>query len=133
VDEETIADRRDRLMAIQKKISQKKLRRLLGQRVEALVEGPSKKSALVWEARLEGMAPEIDGKLFLNDIQTEDGAVARPGDIVMVEIAETHEYDLVGRVVEIQERQMAEAELVAVHANEAMGRRLTTAPLRVLA
>jgi len=132
VDEEVIAERRNRLMAMQKKISQKKLRRLLGQRVEALVEGPSKESELVWEARLEGMAPEIDGKLYLNDIEASDGAVARPGDIVMVEIAETHEYALVGRVVEIQDRQMAEAELVAVHANEAMGRRLTTAPLRVL-
>jgi ribosomal protein S12 methylthiotransferase len=48
------------------------------------------------------MAPEIDGKLYLNDIQVpESDMTARPGDIVTVEITETHEYDLVGRVVEI--------------------------------
>jgi len=132
VDEEVIADRRDRLMAIQKKISQKKLRRLLGQRVEALVEGPSKESELVWEARLEGMAPEIDGKLYLNDIQADDGMAARPGDIVTVEIAETHEYDLVGRVVEVPDSGGLVQEFAAVSQTEGLERRLTTAPLRVL-
>jgi len=105
VDEEMIVERRERLMAIQKKISRKRLRRFLGRRVEALVEGASKESELVWEARLEGMAPEIDGKLFLNDIQTEDGDVARPGEIATVEIVETHDYDLVGRVVAIADRR----------------------------
>ena len=132
VDEETIAERRNRLMAIQKRISQKKLRRLLGQRVEALVEGPSKESELVWEARLEGMAPEIDGKLYLNDIQADDGATARPGDVVMVEIAETHEYDLVGRVVEVPDSGGLVQEFAAVSQTEGLERRLTTAPLRVL-
>jgi len=127
VDEETIAERRERLMAIQKKISRKRLRRFLGQHVEALVEGASKESELVWEARLEGMAPEIDGKLFLNDIQTEDGVVAQPGDVVTVEITETHDYDLVGRVVAIANRQ---AEAMAARAM--LDRRLTTAALRVL-
>ena len=106
VDEETIIERRERLMAIQKKISRARLRRFRGRRVEALVEGASKENELVWEARLEGMAPEIDGKVFLNDIQTEDGVVARAGDIARVEISETHDYDLVGRVVAIADRRM---------------------------
>ena len=106
VDEETIIERRERLMAIQKKISRARLRRFRGRRVEALVEGASKENELVWEARLEGMAPEIDGKVFLNDIQTEDGVVARAGDIATVEISETHDYDLVGRVVAIADRRM---------------------------
>jgi len=102
VDEETIKDRQSRLMQIQQKISARKLRRFRGRRLAALVEGPSKDTPLVWEARLEGMAPEIDGKLYLNDIEIEEGKIsARPGDIVTAEITETHEYDLVGRVVEI--------------------------------
>ena len=68
----------------------------------ALVEGPSKDTPLVWEARLEGMAPEIDGKLYLNDIEVAGTTIrARSGDIVKAEITETHEYDMVGRVVEI--------------------------------
>jgi ribosomal protein S12 methylthiotransferase len=102
VDEETIKDRQSRLMQIQQKISARKLRRFRGARVTALVEGPSKDSSLVWEARLEGMAPEIDGKLYLNDIEIEGAGIsACPGDIVTAEITETHEYDMVGHVVEI--------------------------------
>ncbi len=51
---------------------------------------------------MEGMAPEIDGKLYLNDIEVAGtGLSARTGDVVTAEITETHEYDLVGRVVEI--------------------------------
>jgi ribosomal protein S12 methylthiotransferase len=124
VDEDIIKDRQNRLMEIQQKISARKLRRFRGARATALVEGPSKDTPLVWEARLEGMAPEIDGKLYLNDIEVAQAVLparsagasadagadrqeclsyksARPGDIVTVEITETHEYDLVGRVVEI--------------------------------
>src|SRR6267378_517390 len=78
VDAETISDRRNRLMAIQKKISRENLRgkylrakpRASKDRaLTALVEGPSKDNPLVWEARLESMAPEIDGKLYLTDIE----------------------------------------------------------------
>src|SRR5580692_8998125 len=102
VDEDTIQDRQSRLMELQQKISARKLRRFRGRRVTALVEGPSKDTPLVWEARLEGMAPDIDGKLYLNDIEVEGTTIsARPGDVVIAEISETHEYDLVGRVVEI--------------------------------
>jgi ribosomal protein S12 methylthiotransferase len=102
VDEDTIQHRQSRLMQIQQKISARKLRRFRGRRVIALVDGPSKDSPLVWEARLEGMAPEIDGKLYLNDIEVAGTTLsARPGDIVSAEISGTHEYDLVGRVMEI--------------------------------
>ena len=89
-------------MEIQQKISARKLRRFRDRHVTALVEGPSKDTPLVWEARIEGMAPEIDGKLYLNDIEVEGtGISARTGDIAIVEVTETHEYDLIGRVVEI--------------------------------
>ncbi|HLW43723.1 MAG TPA: hypothetical protein VKS00_04490, partial [Candidatus Acidoferrales bacterium] len=102
VDEDTIKERQSRLMEIQQKISARKLRRFRGRRVTVLVEGPSKDTPLVWEARLEGMAPEIDGKLYLNDIEVAGTTIsARPGDVVTAEITETHEYDMVGRVVEI--------------------------------
>jgi ribosomal protein S12 methylthiotransferase len=102
VDEQTSEERRNRLMEIQQNISARKLCRFRGRRATALVEGPSKDTPLVWEARLECMAPEIDGKLYLNDIQApETDMTAQSGDVVTVEITETHEYDLVGRVVEV--------------------------------
>jgi ribosomal protein S12 methylthiotransferase len=102
VEEDTIKERQNVLMATQQKISARKLRAFRGRRVTALVEGPSKDTPLVWEARHQGMAPEIDGKLYLNDIEVPGSSLAaRPGDIVTAEITETHEYDLVGRVIEI--------------------------------
>jgi ribosomal protein S12 methylthiotransferase len=102
VDAETIADRRNRLMALQKKISREKLRARKDHIFTALVEGPSKDNPLVWEARLESMAPDIDGKLYLTDIELPSGQIAAMGDIVQVEIIKTDAYDLIGRVTEIR-------------------------------
>src|SRR6202166_2778327 len=132
VAEDIIAERQSRLMEIQQKISARKLRRFRGRRVTALVEGPSKDTPLVWEARLEGMAPEIDGKLYLNDIEVAGSTIsARPGDVVTAEITETHEYDMVGRVVEILD--VPRAAVAHMPANAPVQRLLTGAALRVLA
>jgi ribosomal protein S12 methylthiotransferase len=139
VDAKAIADRRDRLMALQRKISARRLRRFVGQTLSALVEGPSPASAggqsdgsqFVWEARLPGMAPEIDGKLYLTDLEPPSGgAPARPGDIAMVEITASHDYDLVGRVTEICESvSKAPAELPGFSLRQIP----TGTPLRILA
>jgi ribosomal protein S12 methylthiotransferase len=101
---EVTEDRRNRLMSLQKKISRERLRAFKGRAETALIEGPSKENPLVWEARLEGMAPDIDGKLYLTDIALPSGEIAALGDIVRVEIEKTDAYDLIGRVVEILER-----------------------------
>jgi len=143
VDAETVAVRRDRLMAIQKRISRRKLRQRVGKSVSALVEGPSKENELVWEARLEGMAPEIDGKLFLTDIETQSGETARPGDLAGVEITKADAYDLIGRVVEILQRRPSvsadSANVSSAHSAAALAlpaapvQRISTgAPLRIL-
>jgi ribosomal protein S12 methylthiotransferase len=135
VDAETITDRRNRLMAIQKKISRENLRSKKGSTVVALVEEPSKDNPLVWEARLEGMAPEIDGKLYLTDLEVA-GEVAEAGDVARVEITKTDNYDLVGRVVEILPRRVSENAFIrsggAVQAVEQLTRISTGAALRVL-
>jgi ribosomal protein S12 methylthiotransferase len=131
VDEDTIKERQSRLMEIQQKISSRKLRRFRGQRMTALVEGPSKDTPLVWEARLEGMAPEIDGKLYLNDIELAGTTIsARAGDVVIAEITETHEYDMVGRVVEILE--VPRPALASIPVTAPVQRVSTGAALRVL-
>jgi ribosomal protein S12 methylthiotransferase len=132
VGEETIMERQSRLMEIQQKISARKLRRFRGQRGIALVEGPSKDTPLVWEARLEGMAPDIDGKLYLNDIEVEGTSLsAQTGDVVTVEITETHKYDLVGRVVDILDVPRPAAAQAA--ATAPLQRVNTGAVLRILA
>jgi ribosomal protein S12 methylthiotransferase len=147
VDADTIRDRRNRLMAIQKKISRENLRgKFLGGKARgakkstftALIEGPSKDNPLVWEARLEGMAPEIDGKLYLTDIEMPGGEVAEAGDVARVEITKADAYDLIGRVSEILPRRAERASASAaaippVPAAEKLHRIATGAPLRVLA
>jgi ribosomal protein S12 methylthiotransferase len=107
VDAETITDRRNRLMALQKKISRENLRSLKGQTLTALIEGPSKDNPLVWEARLQSMAPDIDGKLYLTDIELPSGQIAAAGDVTEVEITKTDSYDLIGRVVSIRTPTLA--------------------------
>ncbi len=129
VDAETIARRRDELMALQRQISARKRRAMLGRRVTAMLECPSRESELVWEARLEGMAPEIDGKVYITDLgevgqtsrsvplSADTSRVARSygewdgertgqeacptwaGAMATIEITEAHDYDLVARVV----------------------------------
>ena len=135
VDTETVADRRNRLMALQKKISREKLRAHKGRTETALVEGPSMDNPLVWEARLESMAPDIDGKLYLTDIELPTGEVACTGDVVQVHIEKTDAYDLIGRVVEIQPRpairQLAAQPSSAIPADK-LTRISTGAALRVI-
>ncbi|HKN77330.1 MAG TPA: 30S ribosomal protein S12 methylthiotransferase RimO [Candidatus Acidoferrum sp.] len=139
VDADTITDRRNRLMAIQKKISREKLRAWKGRAATALVEGPSKDNPLVWEARLEGMAPDIDGKLYLTDIELPGGETAETGDVARVEILKADTYDLIGRVVGIlpQLRPIAgrisdASSVPSVPPAEKLHRIATGAPLRVL-
>jgi ribosomal protein S12 methylthiotransferase len=138
VDAQTIADRRNRLMAIQKKISRENLRAKYRPAKRgtfpALIEGPSKDNPLVWEARLESMAPEIDGKLYLTDIELPDGEVGEAGDVARVAITKSDAYDLVGRVVEILPRPARSVGhgIPAAPPPEKLYRIATGAPLRVL-
>ena len=103
VDAETIAQRRDQLMAIQQKISRQQLRAKVGKTFTAMLEGPSADTELVWQGRLEGMAPEIDGRVYVTEICGVDDASELPatGTMASVEITEARDYDLIGRAVEI--------------------------------
>ena len=149
VDAATITERRNRLMAIQKKISRQNLRvkYLHGASrgsenniFTAMIEGPSKENPMVWEARLEGMAPDIDGKLYLTDIELPSGQVAETGDVARVEISKSDAYDLIGRVIEILPRPASTYEASDSYPGSSAGssvpqqftRIATGAPLRVL-
>lgn len=90
----TIAsDRRDQIMQIQQEISLGKNSTKVGKHFRALVDGPSKESEFLTEARLEGQAPDIDGVVYINEGHIEAGQFAE------VEITDAHEYDLVGRIL----------------------------------
>jgi ribosomal protein S12 methylthiotransferase len=104
VNAKTIARRRDTLMAIQKKISAHNLKRRVGQKLQVMLEGPSKDTDLIWEARLEGMAPEIDGKVYVTEFEGVNDAadLPAPGTLATIEITEAKDYDLIGRVTNIE-------------------------------
>jgi ribosomal protein S12 methylthiotransferase len=89
-------NRKQFLLSLQQPIARRKARALRGRTVEAIVEGACEESDDLLEARLKSQAPEIDGRLLINDTGGRD---VRPGEIVQVRITETYDYDLVGEVV----------------------------------
>jgi len=88
--------RRDRLMRLQRKISLQKNRAWIGRTVKVVLDGPSAETDFLWQARMEGQAPDIDGTVLINDAPERS---LRRGNFVNVEITEAHPYDLVGRIV----------------------------------
>jgi ribosomal protein S12 methylthiotransferase len=92
-----IERRRRKLMHIQKQISRRKKKSLVGSRFNLLLEGPSSETDLLWEGRTEMHAPEIDGKVFVSDLG--DHAEVRPGEYYPCEVTEAHDYDLVVKLV----------------------------------
>ena len=91
----TATRRRNRLMKEQAKISAKRLQGMVGRNVEVLLEGPSDESELLLQGRMETQAPDIDGHVLIND--TSDSQVA-VGEFYTVEITESLEYDLIGKI-----------------------------------
>jgi ribosomal protein S12 methylthiotransferase len=92
-----IEGRRRKLMRIQQQISRKRKKTLLGREFEVLLEGESAETELLWEGRSEMHAPEIDGKLYINDFGPHEKA--EPGEFYRCQITESHDYDLVARLV----------------------------------
>jgi ribosomal protein S12 methylthiotransferase len=97
VQSRTIEARRRKLMQIQRQISKRNKRKLVGLQVDVLALGPSEETELLWEGRTEMHAPEIDGKLFINDVRGHEEL--KPGEFYRCEITEAHDYDLVARIL----------------------------------
>ena len=98
VPKRTIEARRRRLMKLQQKISAKSKAAWVGREVDVLVEGESDETELLWQGRTALHAPEIDGKVLINDFGPHESLV--PGTFYRAEITESHEYDVVARIVE---------------------------------
>ncbi len=94
----TIETRRRRLMRLQQKISARSKRDWVGRELDLLVEGPSEETDLLWQARSAQHAPEIDGKIFINDFGPHETLI--PGTFYRAEITESHDYDLVARILD---------------------------------
>jgi ribosomal protein S12 methylthiotransferase len=92
----TIESRKRRLMKLQQKISKQAKQQWIGRELVLLAEGESSETELLWEGRTEFHAPEIDGKVFINDFGPLD--ILEAGKFYRAEITEAHDYDLVARI-----------------------------------
>lgn len=84
-------------MEIQRRISRKKKKALVGREFDLLLEGTSEETDLLLEGRTPMHAPEIDGKVFVNDFPSDTTPEA--GNFYRCEITEAHDYDLVAKIL----------------------------------
>lgn len=87
--------RQRKLLALQKKISRRKLRAKVGTRLPVLVEGRSEETDLLFRGRLESQAPEIDGQVLVNDFV---GPEPQAGEFRWATITAASDYDLIARL-----------------------------------
>lgn len=96
VDQEVIDERFDILFETQREIVRELNSEYLGKTIQVLIEGEHEETELLIQGRHEGQAPDIDGKVIVNDL---NGVDLKIGDLALVEITEVLDYDLVGRIV----------------------------------
>ena len=92
-----IERRRRKLMQLQNRISRHRRKQWIGREIEVMLEGPSEETDLLWEARTPAHAPEIDGKVFINDFGDHESPQA--GSFHRAIVEEAHDYDLVARLL----------------------------------
>ncbi len=96
VSQDVIDERFDMLFETQREIVRELNSEYVGKVIPVLIEGEHEETELLIQGRHEGQAPDIDGKVIINDLNGQDVKV---GDLVHVEITEVLDYDLVGKIV----------------------------------
>ncbi len=97
----TIEARKRRLMKLQQSISKRAKQQWVGRELVLLAEGESDETPLLWEGRTQFHAPEIDGKVYINDFADLGPHVTalEPGRFYRAQITEAHDYDVVARIL----------------------------------
>lgn len=93
IDEEVKLTRKDEIMELQQEISIDKSERLVGSKLEVIIEGKAADED-VYVGRTYMDAPGIDGYVFIN---TEEELMS--GDFAFVRITKALEYDLIGELI----------------------------------
>lgn len=96
VPQDIIDERFDILFETQQEIVRELNQQYLGKVIDVLIEGEHEETELLIQGRHQGQAPDIDGKVIINDLS---GVEIEIGDLVKVEITEVLDYDLVGKIV----------------------------------
>ena len=98
VPEDIKQDRYERFMQVQQEISAAKLKQRIGRTMTVLVDDLDEEFPVAI-ARSYADAPEIDGNVFVEDI---DKSVIKSGDLLEVEITDADEYDLFAKLIQIK-------------------------------
>ncbi len=98
VAEEIKQERYERFMEVQQAISAAKLQKRIGQTMTVLVDDLDEEFPVVI-ARSYADAPEIDGNVFVEDI---DKSLIKSGDLLEVEITDADEYDLFAKLIRVK-------------------------------
>ena len=118
VDRAVMDERRNELLALQETISEAKNREYLGRTLEVLVDGISEESDRLLETRHEGLAPEIDGVVYCDEV------TAKPGEFVSVTVTDVMGYDLIAQPAgrPAAASVCCQSSIVASHAKEGRDR-----------
>jgi ribosomal protein S12 methylthiotransferase len=108
VAQEVKEERRQRLLEIQYKVLQRRLKKLKGKTLKVLVDGPHPESNLLLVGHHEGQCPEIDGQVIISN----PGAVRQLGEFVQVRISDVAGYDLVGEAIPVAAPKRQSSRLV---------------------
>ena len=98
VPEDVKQQRYERFMEVQQAISAAKLQKRIGQTMTVLVDDLDEEFPVAI-ARSYADAPEIDGNVFVEDI---DKSLIKSGDLLEVEITDADEYDLYAKLISIK-------------------------------
>lgn len=93
VPEKVKKERRDAVMSLQKNISRRRNRSMIGRRMEVLIDEKVKKGKGEFIGRTRGDAPEIDGNVYVA------GNNLKIGGFYSVKITDAIDYDLIGKKV----------------------------------
>lgn len=93
ISEEIAEQRKDEIMQIQQEISEEFLAGLVGKHIDVIIDRISTEAGFKYEGRSYFDAPEIDGIVFISEGSAEIGS------IVQVEIIDSWEYDLIGKIL----------------------------------
>lgn len=96
VPQDVIDERFDRLYEVQLEVVRELNQKFIGKTLDVLIEGEHDETELLVQGRHEGQAPDIDGKVIINDFSDIKIEV---GDLVKVEITEVLDHDLVGKII----------------------------------
>jgi ribosomal protein S12 methylthiotransferase len=108
VERDVMDERRNAILSIQESISAAKGRAKVGTTLDVLIEGRSEETEHVLEGRHEGLAPEIDGVVYIDE---DSASTIRPpsshdetspptaGEFYRVTITDAAAYDLVGHII----------------------------------